>query len=120
VLAMLELKSALEDDLCAILGLERMPGHEQLLTQLSQQSLLDTEALRTLKRLLLRLSSIETMVLSQRHQPQGAAAPVPLSTVRDTEVLQVARAIKKILRTCHGRAEMARNVEKLVQHQGEA
>jgi Domain of unknown function (DUF4350) len=120
VLAMLELKSALEDDLCAILGLDKMPGHEPLMAQLSQRSLLDTDALRTLKRLLLRLSSIETMVLSQRHQPQGAGTPPPIRAVRDTEVLHAARAIKKILRTCHGRAEMAKNVEKVVQQQGGA
>jgi hypothetical protein len=117
VLAMLELKSALEDDLCVILGLERMPGHEAILAQISARALMDSEGLRTLKRLLLRLSSIETMVLSQRNQPKGAAAPA-MQPIRDREVLQVARAIKKILRTCHGRAEMAKNVENFVQQQG--
>jgi hypothetical protein len=119
VLAMLELKSALEDDLCVVLGMDKMPGHEVLLVQLSHRALLDHDDLRTLKRLLLRLSSIETMVLSQRHQPKGAAAPT-MQPVRDSEVLQAARAIKKILRTCHGRAEMAKNVEKFVQQQGGA
>jgi hypothetical protein len=117
VLAMLELKAALEDDLCALLGLDRMPGHEALLAQLSTRALIDTEGLRTLKRLLLRLSSVETMVLSQRHQQQGAASPA-MQPIRDREVLQVARSIKKILRTCHGRAEMAKNVEKFVEQQG--
>ena len=89
VLAMLELKNALEEDLCVILGQDELPPHADLLTKLSARGLIDTEGLRTLKRVLLRLSSIETMVLSQR---SSAVQPI-----RDREVLAVAKAVMNIL-----------------------
>ena len=124
VLAMVELKAALEEDLCALLALDKMPGHEALLIQLSSRSLLDTEALRTLKQLLLRLSSIETMVLSQEGRGQGgqnALMPgVVAQPVKDREVLQVAATIKKILRSARARAVMKGNVEKFVEYAGGA
>jgi hypothetical protein len=123
VLAMLELKAALEEDLCAILGLDRMPGHEAILVQLSSRSLLDTEGLRALKAILLRLSSIETMVLSQQSSPQAGktalgAVGAATQPIRDREVLQMAATIKKILRSARGRAVMKKNVDKFVEYSG--
>jgi hypothetical protein len=123
VLAMLELKAALEEDLCALLGIDKNPGHEVLLAQASARALLDVEGLRTLKRLLLRLSSIETMVLSQRLGAHPAAGipksqqPV-MQPIRDREVLQVAKSIKKILRTARARADMAKDVQRRVELAG--
>jgi hypothetical protein len=114
VLAMLELKAALEEDLAMLLGLERSPGHEALLVQLSSRSLLDTEGLRMLKQLLLRLSSVETMVLSQR--VQGLQPPLATNPIRDREVLQVAKSIRKILRSAHGRAEVAKGAMKAAKY----
>jgi hypothetical protein len=96
VLAVLELKSALEEDLCATLGLDENPGHEALLRTLTERRLLDGEALHRLKALLLRMASIETMVLSQR-----ASAMQP---IRDREVLAVSRAVKAILSDVHAAA----------------
>lgn len=140
VLAMIELKSALEEDLCAILGLDRMPGHEALLVQLSSKNLVDTEDLRALKRILLRLANIETMVLSQGHGGGSPGVPAALrggkaagalagaaggaaaaqQPIKDREVVQTAAAIKKILRSARGRAVMKRNVEKVVAYAGGA
>jgi hypothetical protein len=89
VLAMMELKSALVEELCMVLGLEERPMEEAILAELRQRGLLDAEGLHKLRQLLLRLSNIETMVLSQR-----AAAMQP---IRDREVLYVANAAKGIL-----------------------
>jgi hypothetical protein len=123
VLAMLELKSALEEDLCAVLGLERMPGHEAILVQMSSRALLDTEGLRTLKAVLLRLSSIETMVLSLQTSPQAGKADLgavaaATQPIKDREVIQMAATIKKILRSARGRAVMKKNVDKFVEYAG--
>ncbi len=119
VLALLELKAALEEDLSDLLGLEKMPGHEALMIQLSTKALLDTDGLRTLKRLLLRLSSVETMVLSQRPGEQKLGM-VPVRAIRDREVMEIAKAVKKLLRSARGRAQMGKKVEKHVQHLGGA
>ncbi len=126
VLAMLELKAALEEDLCAVLGIDRMPGHEAILVQLSSRALLDTEGLRALKAILLRLSQVETMVLSQQPAPQGgkaaaaafAAIGATAQPIKDREVLQMAVSIKKILRSARGRAVMKKNVDKFVEYAG--
>lgn len=96
VLAMLELKSALEEQLCAIIGLEELPGHDALLAQIASRGLLDAEGLHALKRVLLRMSSIETMVISER-----AAA---LRPIRDREVLLVSKAVRDILKTAQDNA----------------
>jgi hypothetical protein len=93
VLALLELKSALEEDLCKTLGLENNPGHEALLGIIASRRLLDAEGYTSLKALLLRMAGVETMVLSQR-----ASA---LQPIRDREVLAVARTVKHILSAVH-------------------
>jgi hypothetical protein len=89
---------------------------------MSSRSLLDAEGLRTLKRLLLRLSSIETMVLSQRGGYEaGKGVPAKggaMQPIRDREVLQVATSIKKILRTARGRADMVKHVARKVELAG--
>jgi hypothetical protein len=88
VLAMMELKSALDEDLSVFLGLDEAPPLDAMLAQLKERGALNEEGLHTLRRVLLRLSSIETMVLSRR-----AAAMQP---IRDREVLFVANAVKRI------------------------
>jgi hypothetical protein len=93
VLAMIELKNALEETIGTLLGNSnaavQAPTQEALLAQLSERQLLDAQGLRTLKQLLLRLSTIETMVLSQR-----AAA---MRSVPDREVLTTAAAVQRIV-----------------------
>lgn len=95
VLAMLEVKSALEDDLCELLGLERNPGHEVLLEDLGRRRLLDASELSELKALLLALARTETLVLSRRGSALGA--------VRDAEVVEAARVARRIVQRARAR-----------------
>lgn len=90
VLAVLELKSALEEQLTGILGLSKVPGHAELLAQVSSQGILDAEGVHALRRLLLRMSSVETMVVFQRSG--GMVQPI-----RDNEVVSIARTVKQLL-----------------------
>jgi hypothetical protein len=90
VLAVLELKSALEEQLTTVLGLSQVPGHQQLLQQIGERGLLDAEGLHTLRRLLLRMANVETMVVFQR---SGGM----VQSVRDNEVVSIARTVKQIL-----------------------
>jgi hypothetical protein len=88
-LAMLELKSALEEELALRLGLDRIPAHDVLLARVASVKLLDAEGLHALKQLLLRMANIETMVLSRR-----VAA---MRKIADGEVLVTARMIRDLL-----------------------
>jgi hypothetical protein len=92
VLAILELKSALEEQLTSILGLPKVPGHQELLAQVAARDLLDTEGMSTLRRLLLRMSNVETMVVFQRSG--GMVQPI-----RDNEVVAIARTVKELLQS---------------------
>ena len=90
VLAVLELKSALEEQLTSILGLPKVPGHTELMTQVQARGLLDAEGVAALRRLLLRMSNVETMVVFQRSG--GMVQPI-----RDNEVVSIARTVKQLL-----------------------
>jgi hypothetical protein len=99
VLAVLELKSALEEQLTSVLGLTKVPGHQDLLNHLAERRVLDAEGLHTLRRLLLRMSSVETMVVFQR---SGGM----VQSVRDAEVVSIARTVKEILDAAEAGAGM--------------
>jgi hypothetical protein len=90
VLAVLELKSALEEQLTTMLGLSKVPGHQDLLAQISERGLLDAEGVHSLRRLLLRMSSVENMVVFQR---SGGM----VQSVRDNEVVSIGRSVTGIL-----------------------
>jgi hypothetical protein len=90
VLAILELKSALEEQLTSLLGLPKVPGQTELLNQVSTTGLLDSEGVVVLRRLLLRMSSVETMVVFQRSG--GIVQPI-----RDNEVVSIARTVRQLL-----------------------
>jgi hypothetical protein len=90
VLAVLELKSALEEQLTSILGLPKVPGHTELMAQVEARGLLDAEGVVALRRLLLRMSNVETMVVFQRSG--GMVQPI-----RDNEVVSIARTVKQLL-----------------------
>ena len=90
VLAILELKSALEEQLTTLLGLSKVPGHQELLSRIESRRMLDAEGLHTLKRLLLRMSNVETMVVFQR---SGGI----VQSVRDNEVVSIARSVRQLL-----------------------
>jgi hypothetical protein len=90
VLAVLELKSALEEQLTSLLGLPKVPGHTELMAQVTGRGLLDAEGVVVLRRLLLRMSNVETMVVFQRSG--GMVQPI-----RDNEVVSIARTVKQLL-----------------------
>jgi hypothetical protein len=98
VLAVLELKSAIEEQLTTLLGLSRVPGHQELLNQIAERGLLDAEGVHTLRRLLLRMSNIETMVVFQR---SGGM----VQSVRDNEVVTIARTVTQLLDAARGAAK---------------
>jgi hypothetical protein len=100
VLAVLELKSALEEQLTSLLGLSKVPGHQELQNLLAERGLLPPEGLHTLRRLLLRMSNVETMVVFQR---SGGM----VQSVRDNEVVSIARTVKEVLDTAHAAASSA-------------
>jgi hypothetical protein len=89
VLALLEVKSSLEEELSLLCGLEKTPGHEVLLRVVAEKGLLSREGLIELRALFLRLSNVETLVMSRRAQA--------LKGVRDAEVLVVARTVRKVM-----------------------
>src|SRR5262249_44708017 len=94
VLAVLELKSALEEQLTTLLGMSKVPGQQELLNQISARGLLDAEGVVALRRVLLRMSNVETMVVFQRSGGMVQA-------VRDNEVVSIARTVKMLLDTAH-------------------
>jgi hypothetical protein len=102
VLAVLEMKSALEEQLAILLSLNKVPGHQELLSQVASKGLLDAEGVRSLSRLLLRMSNAETMVVFQRSG--GMVQPI-----RDNEVVSIARAVRQILDTARANAGLARD-----------
>ena len=90
VLAILELKGALEEQLTTMMHLPQVPNPTDLLAQVEKRALLDAEGMVALRRLLLRMSNVETMVVYQR--TGGMAQPV-----RDNEVVSIARTVRQIL-----------------------
>jgi hypothetical protein len=90
ILAMLELKSALEEQVCAALGIIENPGHEELTSALAARRWVAPEVLAHLRSLLLRMAQVETMMLSQR---SGAT----MAPVRDREVLATSREVDRIV-----------------------
>ena len=97
VLAILELKSALEEQLTTLLGLNKVPGHQELTKQIAERRLLDADGLHALSRLLLRMSNVETMVVYQR---SGGM----VQSVRDNEVVSMARTMTELLTIAEQRA----------------
>jgi hypothetical protein len=97
LLAMLELKSALEEDLSAAVGLEEAAGHEELVAALRARKWLDPATLEHLRALLLRMANVETMMLSQR-------AGATMQPVRDREVLAAARDARNIVKSVRAAA----------------
>jgi hypothetical protein len=82
-LAVLEIKSALEEQLCAVLDLDRAPSPDEAVRRAKGQNLLSDESGRTLKALLAYMGEVETLVLSRRADA--------MRRVRDADVLRCAR-----------------------------
>ena len=92
-LAMYELKKALEEELVLLLGLDVVPAHDILLADIQAARLLDPETLSSLRQLLLRMASIETLLIARRTDA--------LRRIRSAEVLVTATVIKRILGKAH-------------------
>jgi hypothetical protein len=88
-LALLELKAAFEEELCALLDLEKKPAQDILLERLAEEKWLDPPDIADLRRLLLRMAEVETLVLSR-----SAAA---LSKMSDDEVMAASKTIRNLL-----------------------
>jgi hypothetical protein len=89
VLAMLELKSALEEELATRLAFDRVPAHDELVAKARAASVLDEDGAQELSRLLASLTQMETMLAMHRR-------PV-LERVRDADVFAVAARVREIL-----------------------
>jgi hypothetical protein len=88
-LTMLELKSALEDELSARLGLDRTPPHDVLVARVRAARLLDEDGARDLSRLFETLARYERILLDKRHRA--------LERLRDAEVMAVAARVRNLL-----------------------
>ncbi len=79
-LAVLEIKTALEEELCAALELDRAPAPDELSQRARSAGLLSVESARTLRALLAYMGQVETLVLSRRAEA--------MKRVRDADVLR--------------------------------
>jgi hypothetical protein len=89
VLAMLELKSALEEELSTRLGLDRPLPHDELVARVRSAGLLDETHVGSLARLLAHLAHIEALLVTKR---RGS-----VERVRDADVLAVAARVEELL-----------------------
>jgi len=94
VLAMLELKSALEEQLATRLGLDRVPSQQELVAGVRAAGLLDDEKARLLSTVLGSLARIETMLVMHR---RGVT-----DRVRDADVLEMAARVEQLLAAARG------------------
>jgi hypothetical protein len=93
VLALLELKSALEEQLAARLGLDRPPPHDELVARVRSAGLLDGARVVALERLLASFARVEGTLVTR-----GRAA----QRVRDADVVAVAARVKDLLESVGG------------------
>jgi hypothetical protein len=91
VLAMLELKSALEEQLATRLGLDRAPPHDELVAKVRASGLLDEDHARSLSRLLGDLGRVEAFFARLERSPG------PLGRIRDAQVVAVAARVREMV-----------------------
>jgi hypothetical protein len=91
-LAMLELKSALEEELMTRLSLDRVPAREDLVEKVRAAGVLTEENAEDLDLLLASLSAIEAAVGTER-RGDGLVRP----RIRETDVRSVAARVHRIL-----------------------
>jgi hypothetical protein len=95
VLALFELKSALEERLASLLSLEELPSQTILFKKAEESGMLLVSELAILKSVCARLAEVETIVISSR--------PEAFAKVRDDEVRKTARIIFELLGVAEGR-----------------
>jgi|CZKU01.1.fsa_nt_gi hypothetical protein len=93
-LAVLELKSALEEELATRLGLQRAPPPEQLVARLRAMRLVDETGARALLRVFAVMSGVEAKVV---RASRGAGALMRLRDApSDADVLTLAAAVREL------------------------
>jgi hypothetical protein len=90
-LAMLELKSALEEELATRLGLDRAPSREQIVAKVRTERLLDDEDAEALATLLARFARIEDLWAA------GQRGRGRMRDMRDGEVNAAAGEVSRLL-----------------------
>jgi hypothetical protein len=93
-LAMLELKSALEEDLATRLGLERAPSRDQIVARIRTEHLLDDEDADALAALLAKFARIEDPRIKD---PSARGERTARSGLRDAEVNAAAGEVSRLL-----------------------
>lgn len=89
MLAMLELKYALEENLAVLLDHDAPPSQDVLMRELEIWGLLDASSRASLRALLARFASIETMLMFGKGDS--------LQRISDAEVLVTGRTVKELL-----------------------
>jgi hypothetical protein len=89
VLAMLEMKSALEEELATRLGLDAPPPHVELVVRLRAARILDESHLAALGQLLADLARIESLLVVRKR--------AAVERLRDADVLAVAARVHELL-----------------------
>jgi hypothetical protein len=88
-MVMLELKSALEEQLATRLGLERTPSHDELVRAARMAGLLGADDARALASLLATFARVETMLAARRR--------AAVERLRDGDVIAVAARVRDLL-----------------------
>ncbi|MFO0680024.1 MAG: DUF4350 domain-containing protein [Polyangiaceae bacterium] len=102
-LAMLELKSALEEDLAGLVGETAVPGAQVLLEKVESHGLLSVDDRRTLRALLLRMAEVETMVTRDARANDDRTF-----RIKDDEVVETAATVRALLDRAHASAATRR------------
>lgn len=93
-LAVLEIKTALEEELCAALQMERAAAPDVMVRHARERGLLSTESGRALRKLLAYMGEVETLVLSRRAEV--------MRRVHDADVVRCSREARVIMDEVRG------------------
>lgn len=88
-LGVLEVKAALEEEVCVALGLDHVPSPDELAARAREARVLSDGAARSLRDLLAYMGRVETLVLSRRAEA--------MRQVRDADVVRCAAAARAIV-----------------------
>jgi hypothetical protein len=89
ILAMLELKNALEEGLATRLGVDRPPHNEELLAKVRAAGLFDAVQSAELARLLAQFARVEALLVTRRRSAS--------ERVRDADVLRASERVRALL-----------------------
>ncbi|HSQ62685.1 MAG TPA: DUF4350 domain-containing protein [Polyangiaceae bacterium] len=88
-LAALEIKSAVEEELCAALDVEHPPAPDELVRRARAAGLVSDTTARSLRSLLTYLGQVETLVLSRRAEA--------MRRVRDADIVRCSKTARTVL-----------------------